>query len=127
MFLQIILWMIKWIPTLIKKKTKHHPQNCCNLIQNKRTPTPNSSLKLTEIVYLKKSLFVSIVVNIDTLHFVLKVFDGTVLYVVICDHYDSLAVERTFLWLSRGDQGASPVEEDLALAHSCPSGKEHRT
>ena len=45
------------------------------------------------------------------------------LYLVICDHYDSLAVERPCLWLSGGHQGASPVEQGLVLAHSCPSGK----
>lgn len=27
------------------------------------------------------------------------------------------------LWLSGGDQGASPAEQGLVLAHSCPSGK----
>lgn len=42
---------------------------------------------------------------------------------VICDHYESLAVERPSLWLSGGDQGASPVEQGLVLAHSCLSGK----
>ena len=45
------------------------------------------------------------------------------MYLVICDHYNSLAVERPSLWLSGEDQGASPLEQGLVLAHSCPSGK----
>lgn len=55
------------------------------------------------------------IVNIKTHHvFVLKVFDGALMDLVVCDHSDGLAAYRPSLWLS-GDQGAAAGEQGLGF------------